>query len=62
MNEHSHTLANRLEQGDVKSICTKIYRSANMASVISSDSNILRYFFPFYNGSIPTNLNFILLR
>lgn len=42
MNEHAYALTNSFETGDAKSISTKLFRTANMAPVISSDPNCLR--------------------
>ena len=42
MNENSATLSSRFDQSDVKSISSKLFRAANVASIISSDPLTLR--------------------
>merc|ERR1740128_438479 len=43
MNENSATLSSRFDQSDVKSISSKLFRAANVASIISSDPLTLRF-------------------
>ena len=42
MNEHSFTLTNAIELSDAKTVSTKVFRTANLASINSSDPNVLR--------------------
>jgi len=43
MNEHSTTLSSRINSSDIKTISSKLFRAANVASIISTDPQILRF-------------------
>ncbi len=45
MNEHSFIFAHSLEKDNVKHISANLFRAANLASIVSSDPNVLRYAF-----------------